>query len=40
MKALISNDDGVTASGILAAKKANENLCETTIVAPELYTNH
>ena len=35
MKALISNDDGVTASGILAAKKAIENLCETTIVAPE-----
>ncbi len=35
MKALISNDDGVTASGILAAKKAVEDLCNTCIVAPE-----
>jgi 5'-nucleotidase len=35
MKALISNDDGVNASGILAAKKAVEDLCETVIVAPE-----
>ena len=35
MKALISNDDGVNASGILAAKKAVEDLCETIIVAPE-----
>lgn len=35
MKALISNDDGVTASGILAAKKAVEDLCKTVIVAPE-----
>lgn len=35
MKALISNDDGVTASGILACKKAVENLCETYVVAPE-----
>ena len=35
MKALISNDDGITASGILAAKKAVENLCDTCIVAPE-----
>ncbi len=35
MKALISNDDGVNASGIFAAKKAVENLCETIIVAPE-----
>lgn len=35
MKALISNDDGVTASGILAAKNAIEDLCETVIVAPE-----
>ena len=35
MKALISNDDGVTASGILAAKKAVEDLCDTCIVAPE-----
>ncbi|WP_405293546.1 5'/3'-nucleotidase SurE [Methanobrevibacter sp.] len=36
MKALISNDDGITASGILACKKAVEDLCETYIVAPEL----
>ena len=35
MKALLSNDDGVTASGILASKKAVEDLCETCIVAPE-----
>ena len=35
MKALISNDDGVTASGILSAKKAVEDLCETIVVAPE-----
>lgn len=35
MKALISNDDGVTASGILSAKKAVENLCDTYVVAPE-----
>lgn len=35
MKALISNDDGVTASGILAAKKAVEDLCDTYVVAPE-----
>lgn len=35
MKALISNDDGVTASGILACKKAVEDLCETYVVAPE-----
>ena len=35
MKALISNDDGVTASGILSAKRAVEDLCETVIVAPE-----
>ena len=35
MKALISNDDGVTASGILTAKKAVEDLCDTCIVAPE-----
>lgn len=35
MKALLSNDDGVTASGILASKKAIEDLCETCIVAPE-----
>ena len=35
MKALISNDDGVTASGILASKNAVEDLCETYVVAPE-----
>lgn len=35
MKALISNDDGITASGILACKKAIEDLCETYVIAPE-----
>lgn len=35
MKALLSNDDGITASGILASKKAVENLCDTYVVAPE-----
>ena len=35
MKALISNDDGITASGILASKKAVEDLCQTYVVAPE-----
>lgn len=35
MKALICNDDGITASGILAAKKAVENLCDTCVIAPE-----
>ena len=35
MKALISNDEGITASGILASKKAVEDLCETYVVAPE-----
>jgi 5'-nucleotidase len=35
MKALISNDDGITASGILASKKAVEELCETYVIAPE-----
>ena len=35
MKALISNDDGVTTSGILAAKNAVDDLCETIVVAPE-----
>ena len=35
MKALISNDDGITSSGILSAKKAVEDLCETYVVAPE-----
>ena len=36
MKALISNDDGITASGILAAKNAVEDLCDTVVVAPEV----
>ncbi len=35
MKALISNDDGITASGILASKKAIEDLCDTYVIAPE-----
>lgn len=35
MKALICNDDGIMASGILAAKNAIEDLCETIVVAPE-----
>ncbi len=35
MKALISNDDGITASGILSAKKAVDKLCDTYVVAPE-----
>lgn len=35
MKALISNDDGITASGILACKNAVEDLCDTYVVAPE-----
>lgn len=35
MKALLSNDDGITASGILASKKAMENLCDTYVIAPE-----
>ncbi|MDO5823447.1 5'/3'-nucleotidase SurE [Methanobrevibacter sp.] len=35
MKALISNDDGITSSGILASKKAVENLCDTYVIAPE-----
>lgn len=34
MKILISNDDGVNSSGILAAKRAVENLGEVVIVAP------
>jgi len=34
MKILISNDDGVNSSGILAAKNAVENLAEVTVVAP------
>ncbi|WP_407376748.1 5'/3'-nucleotidase SurE [Methanobrevibacter sp.] len=35
MKALICNDDGITASGILAAKKAVDEICDTYVVAPE-----
>ena len=35
MKALISNDDGITASGILASKMAVDKLCDTYVVAPE-----
>ena len=35
MKALISNDDGITASGILASKMAVEEICETYVIAPE-----
>ena len=35
MKALISNDDGITASGILVAKKSVDDLCDTYVVAPE-----
>ena len=35
MKVLISNDDGITASGILAAKKAIDELCDTYVIAPE-----
>lgn len=34
MKALISNDDGINASGILAAKESIEDLADITIVAP------
>lgn len=36
MKALISNDDGITASGILAAKQAIDDLCDVCVVAPEI----
>ena len=35
MKILISNDDGVTAPGILAAKQAVEDLADITVVAPD-----
>ena len=35
MKILISNDDGVTASGILSAKKAVEDLGDVYVVAPQ-----
>ena len=34
MRILITNDDGVNSSGIMAAKKAVENLGEISIVAP------
>lgn len=34
MKILISNDDGVNSSGIMAAKRAVENLGDATVVAP------
>lgn len=34
MTILLTNDDGVNSSGIMAAKKAAENLGETIIVAP------
>lgn len=36
MKALISNDDGINATGILAAKNAVEELCDVVVVAPEI----
>lgn len=35
MNILISNDDGVTAPGILAAKQAVEDLANVTVVAPD-----
>lgn len=35
MNILISNDDGVSAPGILAAKKAVEDLANVTVVAPD-----
>ena len=35
MKALISNDDGITASGILASKNAVDDICKTYVIAPE-----
>jgi len=35
MKILISNDDGVFAQGILAAKQAVEDLADVTVVAPD-----
>ena len=35
MKILISNDDGVFAQGILAAKQAVEDLANVTVVAPD-----
>jgi 5'-nucleotidase len=34
MKILISNDDGINSSGILAAKKAVEELGDVTVIAP------
>ncbi len=35
MKILISNDDGVSAPGILAAKQAVDDLADVTVVAPD-----
>ena len=35
MNILISNDDGVFAPGILAAKQAVEDLANITVVAPD-----
>ena len=35
MNILISNDDGVFAPGILAAKQAVEDLADVTVVAPD-----
>ena len=35
MNILISNDDGVFAPGILAAKQAVEDLANVTVVAPD-----
>ena len=34
MKILISNDDGINSSGILAAKEAVDELGHVTVVAP------
>ena len=36
MNILISNDDGVYAPGILAAKQAVEDLANVTVVAPDV----
>ena len=36
MNILISNDDGVNAEGILAAKQAVEDLANVTVVAPDM----
>ena len=37
MRILITNDDGVNSSGIMAAKKAVENLGNIDVVAPATY---